>query len=102
VCGVRDGLLTWSCLRASPDGKLSESSAINVELLNLDPRLGWLLMELPATLSFWFFYLVMGGPGAREPLPMLLAALWALHVSVLSVFSSLACLNGGQVVFLRG
>ena len=31
--------------------------------LSLDPRLGWFLMELPATLSFLFFFLPGRAPG---------------------------------------
>jgi 3-oxo-5-alpha-steroid 4-dehydrogenase 1 len=45
--------------------------------LGVSPRLGWFLMELPATLSFWFFYL--RGPRALETTPLVLAALWTLH-----------------------
>src|SRR5690606_1507458 len=45
--------------------------------LGVSPRLGWFLMELPATLSFWFFY--VRGPRALEAVPMVLAALWTLH-----------------------
>ncbi len=41
------------------------------------PRLGWLLMELPATLVFWPCYLA--GPHAGETVPMVLATLWAIH-----------------------
>lgn len=45
--------------------------------LGVGPRLGWFLMELPATLSFWFFY--VQGPRALETVPMVLAGLWTLH-----------------------
>lgn len=45
--------------------------------LGVSPRLGWFLMELPATLSFWFFY--SQGPRALETVPMVLAGLWTLH-----------------------
>lgn len=45
--------------------------------LSVDPRLGWLLMELPATLSFWWFF--SRGPHRAELVPMLLAAMWTLH-----------------------
>jgi 3-oxo-5-alpha-steroid 4-dehydrogenase 1 len=45
--------------------------------LGVSPRLGWFLMELPAMLSFWFFYLQ--GPHRAETTPMVLAGLWTLH-----------------------
>ncbi len=45
--------------------------------LGVGPKLGWLLMELPATLSFWFFYLQ--GPRRFETVPLVLACLWQLH-----------------------
>jgi 3-oxo-5-alpha-steroid 4-dehydrogenase 1 len=43
----------------------------------LDPRLGWLLMELPATVVFWAVYLQ--GPRRFETVPLVLASLWGLH-----------------------
>ena len=45
--------------------------------LSFDPRLGWFLMELPATLSFLFFF----AQGARrsEPVPLLFLAMWLIH-----------------------
>jgi len=58
-----------------PYGKHAESSS--VAFFTMDPRLGWWLMELPATLSFAFFF--PKGSHANEPMPMLLACLWALH-----------------------
>ena len=45
--------------------------------LALDPRVGWFLMELPATLVFWVTYLQ--GPRRFEPVPLVLAGLWGLH-----------------------
>ena len=45
--------------------------------LRLDPRLGWLLMELPATLSFWYFY--PRGKNALNTVPLIFAAVWAFH-----------------------
>lgn len=47
--------------------------------ISLDPRLGWFLMELPATLSFLYFFL----QGARrsDPVPLLLAGMWLIHYS---------------------
>jgi len=45
--------------------------------LALDPRLGWFLMELPATLVFWATYLQ--GPRRFETVPLVLAGLWSVH-----------------------
>jgi 3-oxo-5-alpha-steroid 4-dehydrogenase 1 len=58
-----------------PYGKMAENSAVS--FVTIDPRVGWWLMELPATLSFLYFY--PQGQHAREPVPLLLAALWCLH-----------------------
>lgn len=45
--------------------------------IELDPRLGWLLMELPATVSFLFFYL--RGPRRLETVPLVFFAVWLIH-----------------------
>lgn len=45
----------------------------------LDPRLGWFLMELPATVSFLVFFL--SGPHRLEPVPLFFLGLWLLHYS---------------------
>ncbi len=45
--------------------------------LNLNPKLGWWLMEIPATVVFlWFF---VQGSRATEPVPLILAAVWLIH-----------------------
>jgi 3-oxo-5-alpha-steroid 4-dehydrogenase 1 len=44
---------------------------------SVGPRLGWCLMELPATLSFLWFYL--HGPRRAEPVPLLFLAMWLIH-----------------------
>lgn len=44
---------------------------------SVNARLGWLLMELPATVCFWPFFLA--GPRAAEITPMVLAGIWTLH-----------------------
>lgn len=71
----------------SPYGKLASTKVEDKnegfidKILNfavkLDPRFGWWLMELPATLSFGYFYLQ--GANAFQPVPLLLAGLWAKH-----------------------
>jgi len=45
--------------------------------INLDPRLGWFLMELPATLSFVFFY--FQGRNRFEIVPLFFLAVWLIH-----------------------
>ena len=45
--------------------------------LNLSPKLGWWLMEIPATVVFVAFYLT--GPHRFETVPLVLAAIWLLH-----------------------
>lgn len=45
--------------------------------VNLNPKLGWWLMEIPATVSFLWFYLQ--GPRATHTVPLLLAAIWLIH-----------------------
>lgn len=45
--------------------------------VGVGPKLGWFLMELPATASFWLFYLQ--GPRRFETVPLVLAGLWTLH-----------------------
>jgi 3-oxo-5-alpha-steroid 4-dehydrogenase 1 len=45
--------------------------------ISIDPRWGWFLMELPATLSFlWFF---CHGPHRDEAVPRVFLAMWLLH-----------------------
>lgn len=43
----------------------------------LSGRAGWLLMELPATLVFWPFFL--SGPRAGELVPAMIAGIWGVH-----------------------
>lgn len=45
--------------------------------LNLNPKLGWWLMEIPATVFFLVFFLT--GPNRFEPTALVLAAIWLLH-----------------------
>ncbi|MGY2006459.1 3-oxo-5-alpha-steroid 4-dehydrogenase [Nocardia gipuzkoensis] len=44
---------------------------------NLNPKLGWWLMESPATVVFAVCYLA--GPNRFEPTSLVLAAIWVLH-----------------------
>ncbi len=66
-------ILVGAFVAKAPYGKLgSERSGIN-----LSPRLGWFLMELPATLSFVWFYI--HGQNAQELVPMIFLGIWLIH-----------------------
>lgn len=45
--------------------------------LSLDPRLGWFLMEFPATLSFFYFF--FQGPNRADPFPLFVLFVWTCH-----------------------
>lgn len=45
--------------------------------LSLDPRLGWFLMELPATVVFLLVYFT--GPRRFEPVPLVFLLVWLIH-----------------------
>jgi 3-oxo-5-alpha-steroid 4-dehydrogenase 1 len=45
--------------------------------LSVDPRLGWFLMELPATLSFLYVY--WQGPKRLSLVPLIFHAMWIIH-----------------------
>ena len=45
--------------------------------LSLSPRLGWFLMELPASLSFIFFY--FQGDNCFEMVPLFFLGIWLIH-----------------------
>ena len=57
----------------APYGKLGSGG----RGLNLSPRLGWFLMELPATLSFVWFY--VHGDNAGAAVPLFFLGIWLLH-----------------------
>lgn len=44
---------------------------------SVDPRLGWFLMELPATLSFLYFY--WQGPQRLTLVPLVFHGMWVIH-----------------------
>lgn len=71
--GLAMAPLTFIALRfmKAPYGRFSETK------VGVHPKLGWLLMELPATVVFWIFYLQ--GSRRTELVPMVLAGLWTLH-----------------------
>ncbi len=45
--------------------------------ITLNPKFGWWLMEIPATVVFLWFYL--RSPNAGQLMPMILAAIWLIH-----------------------
>lgn len=45
--------------------------------VSLDPRLGWFLMELPASVTFLVTY--FRGPNRFEPYPLVVLVIWCLH-----------------------
>lgn len=47
--------------------------------VDFNPKLGWWLMEIPATVVFAVFYLT--GPLRFDATPLVLAAIWLLHYS---------------------
>ncbi|MFE3292246.1 3-oxo-5-alpha-steroid 4-dehydrogenase [Rhodococcus sp. NPDC059234] len=55
---------------------------------NLNPKLGWWLMEIPATVVFLVFYLT--GPNRFEPTSLVLAAIWLMHYANRGWFFPLA------------
>lgn len=44
---------------------------------SMDPRLGWFLMELPATISFYVTF--FQGPHRYEPFPLFVLFVWTCH-----------------------
>lgn len=56
--------------------------------LNLNPKLGWWLMEIPATVVFLVCYLT--GPARFEPTSLVLAGIWLLHYANRGWFFPLA------------
>lgn len=56
--------------------------------LNLNPKFGWWLMEIPATVVFLVAYL--SGPARFEPTSLVLAGIWALHYANRGWFFPLA------------
>ncbi len=59
--------------RQSPYGRFGAAA----RGVNLNPKLGWWLMEIPATVVFAIFYLT--GPRRFDATPLVLAAIWLMH-----------------------
>ncbi len=66
-------ILVGAFMAKAPYGKLGSERAG----INLSPRLGWFLMELPATLSFVWFYI--HGQNAQALVPMIFLGIWLVH-----------------------
>ncbi|MBF0316232.1 MAG: 3-oxo-5-alpha-steroid 4-dehydrogenase [Oligoflexia bacterium] len=62
-----------ACFVASPFGKFSSEKMG----FNLNPKWGWFLMELPAVLSFYYFY--FKGERALTPVPLFFLFVWSVH-----------------------
>ena len=45
--------------------------------ISLSPRLGWFLMELPASVVFIIFFVT--GPKAGNLVPLIFCAIWCIH-----------------------
>jgi 3-oxo-5-alpha-steroid 4-dehydrogenase 1 len=68
----------------SPYGRFSSGK----RGLNLNPKFGWWLMEIPATVVFVVSYLT--GPARFEPTSLVLAGIWTLHYANRGWFFPLA------------
>lgn len=66
-------IFVGSFFAKSPYGRFAAKKA----KFNLQPQFGWFLMELPATLSFVFFY--FQGQNRFELVPLLFLGLWLVH-----------------------
>jgi len=66
-------VLVASLLVDSPFGKFASDKMG----INLGPRLGWFLMELPAMLSFIYFF--FKGPNSSGLVPLFFLFVWVVH-----------------------
>ena len=62
--------------------------------LSISPRIGWLLMELPATLSFLYFY--VQGPRRAETVPVVFLVMWCIHYANRGFFFPLSIRKAKQ------
>ncbi len=67
------GTLAAAPIMQSPYGRFGS----NRFGITLDPRIGWFLMELPATLTFLWFY--FSGPRWDETVPLIFMGVWLIH-----------------------
>jgi 3-oxo-5-alpha-steroid 4-dehydrogenase 1 len=66
-------ILVGAFMARAPYGRFGSSRGG----VNLSPRLGWFLMELPATLSFVWFY--VHGQNATQIVPLFFLGVWLVH-----------------------
>jgi 3-oxo-5-alpha-steroid 4-dehydrogenase 1 len=66
-------VVTLRFMKTAPYGRFGDGRAWR----GVSPRAGWFLMELPAMVCFWFFYL--RGPRAGALVPSILAGVWTIH-----------------------
>ena len=66
-------VIVGSLFQQSPYGRFGATT----RGVNLNPKLGWWLMEIPATVVFAVFYFT--GPYRFDITPLVLAAIWGLH-----------------------
>ncbi len=66
-------VIVGGLFRQSPYGRFGATA----RGVNLSPKLGWWLMEIPATVVFVIFFLT--GPHRFEATPLVLAAIWLMH-----------------------
>ncbi len=66
-------VLVGGFFRQASYGRFSEEE----KGISLSPRLGWFLMELPATLTFVYFF--FQGEHWREAVPLFFLGIWLLH-----------------------
>ena len=77
---ILTGSFIFACLIAlgslvskAPYGRIGSGS----NGTSLSPRMGWFLMELPATLSFLWFY--VHGKNATQLVPLIFLGVWLVH-----------------------
>lgn len=74
IAGIYLALVIIGCFFVkAPYGRFASERAG----FNLSPRMGWFLMELPATISFVYFY--FQGKNAMEAVPLFFLAIWLIH-----------------------
>ncbi|BBZ00039.1 phosphatidylethanolamine N-methyltransferase family domain-containing protein [Mycolicibacterium fallax] len=71
--GIAALVIIGGLFMQSPYGRFGDAAGG----IKLNPKLGWWLMEIPATVVFLVFFL--SGPQRFEVVPLVLAAIWLMH-----------------------
>jgi len=85
-------------------------------MVQISPRIGWWLLELPVSISFVYFFFIKGGSQSQEFVPRLLSGVMVLHYAYRgwifpymvkvhgnsSNFSIVPALGGSLVTSLHG